>query len=521
MKVNFAPPIDFPDLVFGLVGPIGVDLDYIQTAIADALRSFNYKEELVRLTGLMLELKSDVTIDDTDMAKNYDSKIRYANDLRKKYGANDILAALGIVAIKRLRSEKHSSESRPTAYIIRQLKTPEETRLLRAVFGRQYIQVSIYGDPKKREDYLVAQLKMRSRGTKDEKEARKGAEALMERDSKEDEDYGQNISNAFPLGDVFVDSSNREAATASIQRFIDALFGSNEISPTREEYGMYLAKSASLRSNDLSRQVGAAIFSATGEVISVGSNEVPKAGGGTYWTGDPLDSRDIRVGYDPNELNKVEIFAEIVSRLLSDKFLSDELLDLKEAKAVVEKLLSKDDGRRYRDSRVMDIIEFGRIIHAEMSAICDAARNGTSVRGATLYSTTFPCHLCAKHIVASGIKRVVYLEPYPKSYAEKLHSDSIQIDDPSETNKVSFQPFMGISPFRYRDLFEKGKRKGSDGAAMKWKSDPRRPMIDVVVPPHYEAEAVVALRLAELIAKKEAEAAAKAEDGEDQLTGAN
>ncbi|MDN3612645.1 hypothetical protein QWZ16_23945 [Vibrio ostreicida] len=26
----------------------------------------------------------------------------------------------------------------------------------------------------------------------------------------------------------------------------------------------------------------------------------------------------------------------------------------------------------------------------------------------------FPCHNCAKHIVASGIKRVVYVEPYPK-----------------------------------------------------------------------------------------------------------
>ena len=69
-------------------------------------------------------------------------------------------------------------------------------------------------------------------------------------------------------------------------------------------------------------------------------------------------------------------------------------------------------------------LEFKCIIHAEMSAISDAARKGVAIQGATLYSTTFPCHLCAKHIVASGIKRVVYLEPYPKSYANALHGES-------------------------------------------------------------------------------------------------
>ena len=77
---------------------------------------------------------------------------------------------------------------------------------------------------------------------------------------------------------------------------------------------------------------------------------------------------------------------------------------------------------------------------------------------ATLYSTTFPCHLCAKHIVAAGIDRVVFLEPYPKSYAKKHHDDSITFK-PEEKNKVLFRPFIGISPRRYRDIFDKKKRK--------------------------------------------------------------
>jgi cytidine deaminase len=44
---------------------------------------------------------------------------------------------------------------------------------------------------------------------------------------------------------------------------------------------MYMAKSASLRSAALTRQVGAAIFRETGELLTMGCNEVPKAGGGT------------------------------------------------------------------------------------------------------------------------------------------------------------------------------------------------------------------------------------------------
>ncbi|MEJ7655371.1 MAG: deaminase [Chloroflexia bacterium] len=46
-------------------------------------------------------------------------------------------------------------------------------------------------------------------------------------------------------------------------------------------------------------------------------------------------------------------------------------------------------------------------MHAEMSALLDAGRRGVPVQGATLYTTTFPCHNCARHIVGAGIDRVV------------------------------------------------------------------------------------------------------------------
>jgi deoxycytidylate deaminase len=88
---------------------------------------------------------------------------------------------------------------------------------------------------------------------------------------------------------------------AGILRFIEGLFGYPFITPTRDGFGMYHAFAAGLRSSDLGRQVGAAIATADGEILSVGCNDVPAAGGGQYWTGDAIDHRDFRQGFDSSE----------------------------------------------------------------------------------------------------------------------------------------------------------------------------------------------------------------------------
>jgi dCMP deaminase len=52
------------------------------------------------------------------------------------------------------------------------------------------------------------------------------------------------------------------------------------------------------------------------------------------------------------------------------------------------------------------------VLHAEANAITKIARSNNSSQGATLYVTSSPCIECAKLIIQSGIKRVVYGEPY-------------------------------------------------------------------------------------------------------------
>ncbi len=51
--------------------------------------------------------------------------------------------------------------------------------------------------------------------------------------------------------------------------------------------------------------------------------------------------------------------------------------------------------------------------HGEENAITQAAYHGTSLKGATLYTTFAPCLLCTKMIINSGIREVVYNQDYP------------------------------------------------------------------------------------------------------------
>lgn len=75
-------------------------------------------------------------------------------------------------------------------------------------------------------------------------------------------------------------------------------------------------------------------------------------------------------------------------------------------------------------SRVKDDHEQS-IIHSEVNAISDCAKRGTSLLGAKIYVTHYPCINCFRSIAACEIKEVVYLNDYKNDpIVEQLASDS-------------------------------------------------------------------------------------------------
>lgn len=114
------------------------------------------------------------------------------------------------------------------------------------------------------------------------------------------------------------------------------------------------------------------------------------------------------------------------------------------------------------------------------------ARNGISTKECSMYMTTFPCHNCAKHIIAAGIKKVIYIEPYPKSKALEFYPNEISQNGQDSEKKVLFIPFKGVGPHRFIDLFSmhsirwySRNRKNKDGYVIQWdrsKASLRNPM---------------------------------------------
>ena len=76
--------------------------------------------------------------------------------------------------------------------------------------------------------------------------------------------------------------------------------------------------------------------------------------------------------------------------------------DLCKAKCCLRVEKYGDDSKNHRNP------EDCRAIHSEVDAICNAARNGISVVGSTIYVTRYPCEACARAIVQAGIIRVIY-----------------------------------------------------------------------------------------------------------------
>lgn len=427
----------------------------------------------------------------------YETHIAYGNQLRAKFGDDTLaVSAIGRIIRRRLRLRRDDSESfSKTVFLIHQFKRKEEIELLRSVYGRLFFQVSIYSRRGTRVDCLSRKFAA-SENSADSRSHRAAAENLIQRDEDErGAGHGQRVGKIFHDADFIISLDDKAfRVDKQVERFCHLIFWSNAISPTPMEYGLFIAKAASMRSLDLSRQVGAAIFSETGEVVALGSNEVPRAGGGSYWPHNEIDDREFQRGFDSNDRRKQALLAELIDLIKSETGKPE--LDAHELAA--KKSIS--------DSQFMDALEYGRVVHAEMSAICDAARVGRSLKNADLYCTTFPCHMCAKHIIASGIKKVIFLEPYPKSLASDMHCDALEIEGDdrgsySSYPTVVFQHFHGVTPRRYRELFEREKRKDERGEFVRFGNREGDgapiPVIDIKAPFYTQLEAIVLSRAAD------------------------
>lgn len=500
--------VEETELVIALVVAVGTDVTMVTDLLQTELSTYGYTSTVTRLSDYLAEQSGrggqPAFFDEAVWEAMTDGDL-----LRERWERNDALALHAISDIAAEREARSTAsvetcpgESEPAslerhAFILRSLKTQAELSTLRAVYGPRLVVIGAYSPRQKRLNHLANKI-ADSRKSKDTSTWKHQPQDLIDRDEKEERKSGQDVSGTFHQADFFIRAAKRKAAQRHIGRVLRVLFGDPFQTPTRDEHGQFLAAGAAMRSAELGRQVGAAITSRDGETLAIGTNEVPKRGGGSHWTEDRDDNRDFALrGRDTNRQHLDELASRLASAALG------------EVRRILLRTPKGQDGAAFldeampalgggladvlRDAGLKDLTEFGRAVHAEMNALLDAARRGVAVQDATVYTTTFPCHNCARHIIGAGIRRVVFIEPYPKSKAGDLHGDSMVFGQARKRDRrVAFEPFVGVAPRRYLEMFDAATReqqgnvgrKAPDGRTETFDRKQALPVFRDAVPPH-------------------------------------
>ncbi len=228
--------------------------------------------------------------------------------------------------------------------------------------------------------------------------------------------YGQRVQECYYHADYYIFNTNEDKkdpkdsiggfVKGAIHNFLNCI-SSKDPSAFIEsnEIGMAYAYLATINSKCLKRFVGAAIFNAD-ERLHVSNNEL------------------LSVGYNspPEKGTKCDQKNGCYRDNLKTKFkcenCDNEILDRKFCLYCAQKIDSKITLPRWLDEC--------KSIHAEERAILSIAKKRAFIgNNLVLYTTTYPCYLCAKTILEFGIRKIIYMEPYPMASSKELLTGNV------------------------------------------------------------------------------------------------
>ena len=278
-----------------------------------------------------------------------------------------------------------------TNFVIESIRNPAEIDYFREKYA-EFILIGIFAEY----DVRWERVKDTYDGSKD------SFDADEKRDQgKLEPKYGQKISDCFFESDLII-SNNKEINPDSpnetfyemdskINAYLKSLDEPIKSNPTLVETLMAAAYTSGRRSRCIKRKVGAVITNKYDQIISSGFNGVPRS------------------------LKEcISIKGECYRDLEREKL----------AKELCKILKYEDEEKAYELVKgKIKLLEKCRALHGEENAILNLVGRGVDLTDSTIYVTTYPCNLCANKIVQSGIKKVVYFEPYPVEEAKKILMD--------------------------------------------------------------------------------------------------
>lgn len=365
--------------------------------------------------------------------------------------ANDI--------IKFFRNKKRSEFGFEvyTKFIIEAFRNPYEVEFFRNRYHEFYL-FSIYAP-----EYL-RKSKSNYNKVRDDRDKGKGI--------KSNEFYKQNVSDCVYLSDIAVNNESQRIYIfqRKLSKYFSLICRPGCIPPTDDELFMQEAYSMSLKSNCISRQVGAVIVGQRGYIIGAGWNDV---GSGQMPCGlrrfsDVDETYAFPIAVKGEEKVFSSFLAESSGGFQDHCYCFKDEYSKYQTQKRVNKLLGDSESplmewieENHINSTALENLseiasknlsikrlEYCRALHAEENAILQSSIiGGIGIEGSTIYTTTFPCELCAKKIYQSRIKKVIFTEPYPESISEDVFFKD-------GSHFVELEQFEGVKSYSYYRLYK-------------------------------------------------------------------
>ena len=233
------------------------------------------------------------------------------------------------------------------------------------------------------------------------------------------ETYKLNVPRCMDLADVVI-KNNRDFSGLfwKMLRYFVLILETGCIKPNHVETLMQHAYTLAVRSNCISKQVGAVITNKDGYIIGAGWNDV----------GEGQISCGLKTARDYREI----------------KYLQDNKIDLsgmQDSHYICFKDCFKDDEGGSKG------LIYCLALHAEENAILQLARyNSDMPQGGEIYTTAFPCPLCLKKISQVGIAKIIYTESYANPIVSKILEKT--------TKEIQTESFEGVKYYSYFRLFK-------------------------------------------------------------------
>lgn len=256
------------------------------------------------------------------------------------------------------------------------------------------------------------------------------------RDKNEGIPHGQQVLRCVEEADIlFINEENYKTSErikaelkSRFRPYIDLITREKPRNPSLEETMMTVASTLALQSHCLKRRVGAVLCDPHGYIVSAAYNEVPE--------GERECEKEYGICY--RDQLKKEFTEELLSKFdHCPKCTSAFKINRKDVDYNCPNC-GNDLSNLIPPYKALDKC---RSLHAEETTILKAAQY--QINGSILYTTTFPCMQCAKRILQTGIKNIVYIDPYPEI-------ESIFM---LEKKEVKTKKFEGVRAQAYYKLF--------------------------------------------------------------------